>query len=234
MRMRTSVIALLAIAILACIVFGWFSRPLRVKLISYPVFGESLPRRVEDSNAQHAAKQLDEASALLKSGEFLKTVLESPSVAQLRLINGHRSLPEWLASQLSVDFDNSANAVYIWMILPKSQEADGLAILDAVSAEMRSRIWEAEAAPKVARRALLAEQLRVKSHEMENRLTEFNKLADGSSNDEPKAEQARQSFESLKSEIKELGGQLQAMDIEAEAPRRIKLVQTAVVELGRW
>jgi hypothetical protein len=207
--------------ILAVCLALWFARTPRVRIESYLYAYSEDPAAA--SNTMEEAMQ---AAAIVKSDEFVESIVSDPSLAQSELLKSEDAPAKWLKDQLAVNFDKQVGVPTFALIVPESFEQDGKRLVERISDEFAMR--------SIAKESRAAEQRRSELEaEFQELSAKAKDLIDASRGgvDANAAKSAK--FETIRKRLAELSLELEEGDLQA--PERIRIQQgTTVTKLGRW
>jgi hypothetical protein len=222
----------------ACLVFAWFSRPQRVKILSHLYdFSDSVPATVElpgDGNEASTASQRD-MTKLITGTEFVQSIVSKPMISQLATVKNHPSPAEWLRQQLQVEFADDSDVPAVSLTVLESQQQDGIEIVRAIVSEHQNRNLLARGKNEDTRRSKLDSQFDTMSRDLRTKMISFNEMANQRGAEDPEVKKLASAIERLNSKLSELSKELEAIDVESAGPIRIRLMEDIVViPLGRW
>jgi hypothetical protein len=209
------------ILILAACLAIWLTRPPRVRIESY-LFVPS-----DDSDtASVSVQEAMNAAGIVKSDDFIDSILSDPSIAQAELLKSVPAPAQWLKVQLTVSYDKQVGTPAIALVVAESHEQDAKRLVDQIVNEFTRRTLADQARAAEQRRSELEAEFQALSAKAKHFVDASRGGVEVSA-----AESAK--FESIRNRLEELSLQLEEMDLDV--PERIRIQQgMTVTKLGRW
>jgi hypothetical protein len=239
LRLRFSLLALFVFMTLACLALAWLVQPKRFVATALFEVASVPPKLLEDA----ATTQFDEREyelfkntqlAKLKSYYVLRSAIRNPGIAALPVLAGKRDPAAWLQEHLDVEFPLHGEILAIRLRGLESQADDMVQIVDAVAKAYEEEVIYAAKAQRLAIRDLKAASLRKLREEIKRKMQLLNETRSKSSGQSKHSADVRiwqLELDVLTGLLREGQLELERMDMESNAPARIRQIQPAM--LGR-
>jgi hypothetical protein len=236
LRLRFSLLALLAFVTVACLVLAWLVQPnmvvatalFKVTMVEPTLLGdESIDRFNEREFELVKNTQLTK----LSSYYVLNKALRKPGIAALPILASKRDPVAWLQEQLEADFPGDGELLAIRLRGPESFSADLVQIVDAVSDAYQEEVIFGQKSRMLNDRELQSQALRELTKEAQAQMQLLNDMAaelgeEAKNSSELKMRQ--QEVDVLTEQIRELRRHLERDKLESRSPSGITKVQPAV------
>jgi hypothetical protein len=236
LRLRFSLLALLVFVTIACLALAWLVQPTIV--VATALF--QVDRVQSTLSDGESSRRFDELEfelfkntqiAKLNSYYVLNAALRQPGIAALPVFTGIRDPVTWLQQRLKVEFPHQGEILAISLRGPESQAPDLQRIVDAVAKAYQEEVINAERTRRLGTRDLKTMLLKKLRNEIEVQMKRLNEMMAESGESKASVDVRLRQLELdvLTGLLSEGQLELQRMDIEANAPSRIRQVQPAVV-----
>jgi polysaccharide biosynthesis transport protein len=238
-RLRFSLFALFVVVTLACLALAWLAQPKRAVATSLFLVSRS-PSRILDEATSPAGDEREFATikntqlALLRSYYVLSTAIRKPGVAALPILSGKPDPVAWLQERLEVEFPHGSEILSISLRAPEQYANDLVLLVDAVATAYEEEVvYESEQRRRVTREVKAA-TLKKLEQEISGKIQDQHDLdveSKGSQKDTVDGRMRQLETDVLMEHWRELSRSLERDDVESIAPRRIQLIQKAVVSV---
>jgi hypothetical protein len=242
-RLRFSLFALFLLMTGACLLLSWWVQPRQCtveaifQVSSRPVvlLGEQTSLDAEEIRLFRRSQ-----IGLFNSPFLIQAAIRDPAIAVLPIIATREDPVQWILDNLEVEFRDDSELLVLRMHGPEGAGDDLRLLVNALSkayleevvlVDDRRRRLQRDALAKAyedARRKLSAKTENLRSLKMELGVDDTADSA-GITEDKFGFEVRQHEIDSLKDILRQVGLQLEIMDINSMAPPRVRKIQSAVV-----
>jgi len=236
-RLRFSLLGLLTFVTLACILLAWWVQPNYVvatalfQVSREPVvfLSDEAPRAVDEREFETVRST---QQALLNSHYVLQSAMRKPGVPGLPFLRDKPDAVAWLQDNLVVEYPHDAEILAIRLRGPEVYAADLVQIVDAVAKAYEEEVVFEAHQSRLGTRDLNAASLKKIENEISRKMQELIDLdteSEGKIKDTVDGRMRQEEIDILLEQWRELSRSLERVDIELNAPRRIRKIQGAVI-----
>lgn len=227
---RFSLLALLLFVTAACILLAWAVQPRKFVVEALFEISSAPPDIFGLTNSSFNEREFEilrhTQVEVMKSVYLLQTALRNPQIAALRVLKSQRDPITWLHEHLEVEWPKDSELLAIRLHCTEGEVPDTVLILNSVtSAYQKVVVFDKDQAQLVARDAL-ARSFSKLSQELETKMEELEAL-ENSGKGGAEVQSRQLDIDVLTTTYRKCASALREMDMKAEAPKRIKLIQPA-------
>ena len=172
--------------------------------------------------------------AMIKSYFVLNAAVRKPGIASLPILQGQADATDWLERHLEVRYPEDAEILEISLRGPEAYATDLVRIVDAVANAYSDEVLFKERSRTLSSRDIFARSLESLNKKIADKSEVYLDIAkESDAPDEASDAALRQKalqaeLDQLQRVADEMAAKLLRMEIEANAPQRIELIQKAV------
>jgi hypothetical protein len=227
---RFSLLALLLFVTAACILLAWAVQPRKFVVEALFQISAAPPDVFGLNNSSFNEREFEllrhTQVEVMKSVYVLQAALRNPQIAALRVLKSQRDPITWLHEHLEVEWPKDSELLAIRLHCTEGEVPDSVLILNSVtSAYQNVVVFDKDQSHLVARDALVRSSSKL-SQELESKLEELEAIKK-SGKDGAEVQSRQLDIDVLTTTYRKCATALREMDMEAEAPKRIRLIQPA-------
>jgi hypothetical protein len=231
-RFRFSLLALFVFVAAVCLILAWAARPrmcavetlFQIKAVPPSIRGTASSPFNEREFDIFRHTQIE----LIKSDFVLRAALHNPGVASLSILSSARDPVAWLHDHVQVQFPNDSEILAIRIRCTEAATDDCTKILDSVAAAYQNEVVFADDQMRLVTRDALSRTVAKFERELELKMEDLDKSADATGRQSFDKKFKQLEVDSLIDIWRKLDADLTQLDIEAESPKRVMLIQPAV------
>lgn len=229
---RFSLLAMFLFVTAACILLAWWVQP--SQCVVEALFSVS-PRRpvLLDELAPQSRQDFELVAktqlAYLKADFVLQAALRQPGIATLPVLAARDDQVAWLMDRLEVEMKSDSQILAIRMRVPEDQADDLRNIVDAVCKAYQDEVVYAEDQRSLVMRDALAKSVTKLRSKIETRMRVQEETSRNSDGDTVDTKLSQIEIDVLIRIWRDMIAELERMDVNAQAPAQIRMVQSATV-----
>jgi hypothetical protein len=228
---RFSLLALFLFVTAACILLAWAVQPRKCVVETLFQISAAPPDIFGLTNSSFNEREFDilrrTQIELIKSDYVLQAALRNPQIAALPVLKSQRDPVTWLHDHLEVECPKDSELLAIRLHCTEGEVPDSILILNGVTSAYQNEVVFADDQSRLVARDALARSLSRLSKELDAKIEGAQKRIDELGKDSFEAKLVEREIDELEEVRKRASASLIEMDMEAEAPKRIKLIQPA-------
>jgi hypothetical protein len=233
-RLRFSLLALLLFVTAACVLLAWAVQPCKyvietlfqINVVPPSIFGNAhSPTDLREFEIlRHTQMEL------IRKDFVLEAALRDPKIAALPVVKSQKDAVAWLCDHLDVESSANSELLAIRMRCAEGAINDYRAILDSVAAAYQNVVVFDDDQLRLVTRDALAKQVSKGQRDLQSKMEVLEKRTKESGKDSPIVRLAQAEIDVLTEIWRKSYAELSEMDMEAEAPKRIMLIQPATAK----
>jgi hypothetical protein len=235
-RVRFSLIVLLLFVTLVCLVLAWLVQPRHVVATAlFHVRRSPTPILKNDEATALNEQEFDIVKktqlAVITSYFVLQKALRDPSVAALPVLAGQTDPAAWLQERIEVQYPQDAEILAISLSGREEFSNDLVLIVNAVAKAYLEEVVYAAQQRRLALRDMRAQAARKLRDELAEKMQQHDDLLSETRDNIETVEQRllKVEIDVLMEQWRELSRDVERENIEVNSPRRIELIQNAVI-----